>query len=560
MAAHPTVLLQVIGFAVVVVLSNCILRGHATTTTVDPSHDLSGGDDDEGLTFRIYDNAALHGSPIQSGVIPSAKISLQSNDNHRSSSIALSGELLGTINFPQGQPTYYHFDCHFSHTSTGWVWVDGHLVCDDGHVFHPYNDEYDNPLLIRTTNKSLPFRAHIATNRTTTTTTNAREAAVPSLQVRWRWSTNGNDVSPSQLLQVQSNPIVTNNNNNNNESSTTLYAPRLHPHLSSAEQQRDGMQRQLTGGDGGWGSWLVEDLQSLVKLPEGAVLTTRVCQRSTNSCLTRAIPDDNSARVGLHAHDRSYVGFHMAFQALNVSVQYTVDDTSRYPLQLLATPVSCSSSRRSNSGNTDCSNYELRISGRYAWFRLGSVRALESGVLAFTTPGLGAFQVTVVEQTSYLQVNSDSNVRAEKRRLSGRVEQNGDETVLRIPFGSSGSSIGLYTTKDHANSRQSNTNLYDEDVPTISSIQKLLEQKQQQELSRLQSTFGKDKAPVAQAIQAAVMWTLIYNPVENNAAFLPVSRAWSFAKRSGAANLDWAYVIFGTLDKALTEPVGVVLA
>lgn len=38
------------------------------------------------------------------------------------------------------------------------------------------------------------------------------------------------------------------------------------------------------------------------------------------------------------------------------------------------------------------------------------------------------------------------------------------------------------------------------------------------------------------------MWNLIYNPSENGAALLPVSRDWNFAPTP--ANDDWTYAVF----------------
>ena len=45
-------------------------------------------------------------------------------------------------------------------------------------------------------------------------------------------------------------------------------------------------------------------------------------------------------------------------------------------------------------------------------------------------------------------------------------------------------------------------------------MQSLLLDKRQQEIIRLKNTYGA-KADVAQAVQAAAMWTYIYTPAEN---------------------------------------------
>jgi hypothetical protein len=75
-------------------------------------------------------------------------------------------------------------------------------------------------------------------------------------------------------------------------------------------------------------------------------------------------------------------------------------------------------------------------------------------------------------------------------------------------------------------------------------VESNLQQRRRQEVARIRHKF-RNKAHVAEVIQNAVMWTMIYNPIENG-PFMPVSRSpnWDFGARVNIATLDWAYVIF----------------
>lgn len=65
----------------------------------------------------------------------------------------------------------YSFYCNFSRTTTAFVWIDGHMICQDNHAYVVAPDVMDNPLPIQGNDngrntKTLPFRAHIMYNGT----------------------------------------------------------------------------------------------------------------------------------------------------------------------------------------------------------------------------------------------------------------------------------------------------------------------------------------------------------------------------------------------------------
>ena len=194
-----------------------------------------------GLTYHLYENAALAGTPGVTGTTASAELSLsapKTNNGYNENTCYLSGELVGTATI--ATDGRYTFDCHFEGTSTGWVWIDGHLVCGDGHAYLP-RDEIDNPLPIRTARKQeYPFRAHITRNDTDACRTGA--VAAPSVKIYWKrealpdakekLSTNDN----FQLMTQE--PILEANTGRLMDSDVTFQ-----PQLSPSEEKREELQR-----------------------------------------------------------------------------------------------------------------------------------------------------------------------------------------------------------------------------------------------------------------------------------------------------------------------------
>lgn len=124
---------------------------------------------ENGLTLKVYDNMALFGQPISTEVVDAASIVLPGSQHNG----AWSAELLGTVDFPGGfaDGGLYEFNCNFFNTTLGFVWIDGHLVCQDGNAYTNGDDEIDNPLPINMfhdsllgSTDSLPFRAHVYYN------------------------------------------------------------------------------------------------------------------------------------------------------------------------------------------------------------------------------------------------------------------------------------------------------------------------------------------------------------------------------------------------------------
>lgn len=90
----------------------------------------------------------------------------------------------------------------------------------------------------------------------------------------------------------------------------------LHPTLPEYEAKIEELQRNVSKG---WGQWLVPDLLSYTKLPEGIVVGLQICGPQAadgpRRCVGSVIPDSQgTVKVDRHSTDRSYASFNITFE------------------------------------------------------------------------------------------------------------------------------------------------------------------------------------------------------------------------------------------------------
>ena len=111
-----------------------------------------------GVTLKVYKNLGLLGAPASTSVLTTPEF-------EHSASEPFSAEMVGTLDFP-ATGGVFRFDCNWTVATMGYVWVDGHMVCQDAHTYKPGAGTTDNPLPVNTFKRSkgivasLPFRAH----------------------------------------------------------------------------------------------------------------------------------------------------------------------------------------------------------------------------------------------------------------------------------------------------------------------------------------------------------------------------------------------------------------
>ena len=436
-----------------------------------------------GVTLNIYENLGLSGKPVSTSVLASPEF-------QHSASTPFSAEMVGTLDFP-ADGGVFRFDCNWTIATMGYVWVDGHMVCQDAHTYKPGAGTTDNPLPVNTFKRSkgivssLPFRAHYYFNGkgapappAPTSCTgvsseglfddhkhqcgfkqvggmqygNSREfaakacfnagykvAAATASAGQELWCGNTPTPPCPKLPKAKGVPCPGNKSETcgdawelevfkwddchtgappapapggamaglsiswakgatRDEANKAVAHPIpsavLAPSLPAEEAQRDQLQRSMTTG---WGAWMHASMLDIVKLPDNAVVTPKVCLAGSSTCMSSAVPDGAkprpgnkpgvATRVGLHSYDRSYVQFYVGPSpsvGANVSVEYSASGDGNGDIVALFTPISCPKNK--------CQGVELVLEGRYAWLTLGGLNSSTSA-LAFSPPGCAPFSL-----------------------------------------------------------------------------------------------------------------------------------------------------------------------
>ena len=158
------------------------------------------------LTITTFNNSAIS-LPSSSTFITNATSNFQIPNTN---SQTLSSIITGSITFPS--LASYTFQCKFAHTSMGFFWIDGHLLCQDGNVYNVTESSTDNPLPIRR-RTTFPFRVHMYKN------VSMQELMTFSVQ----WSDSNNP-----FTDIPSTAITSNMLNPNEQKRTTANSKTKH--------------------------------------------------------------------------------------------------------------------------------------------------------------------------------------------------------------------------------------------------------------------------------------------------------------------------------------------
>eukprot|EP01052_Picozoa_sp_SAG31_P000967 SAG31_NODE_30_length_32545_cov_9.378999_30_plen_802_part_00 len=282
---------------------------------------------------------------------------------------------------------------------------------------------------------------------------------------------------------------------------STLPERSLRPTMNNAEAARHSLHASLATG---WSTWVHNDILSLVSLPTGATLSTMLCRRSTDQCLTKSQIDSRQAldafnitpatRVGPRSFDSSYAQSYQSWETaggLNASVEWSATGASRNVLNGAITPVGCS------LPSIDCNDFVLVLRARYAWHRAGSIAVVNSTYLSFAPWGADTITISIDGGTA----QAVPPVLAKGCALCA---SNGTQTCLAFNLG--GGPI-LFS---------SGSIVVGSALPVLAKAKRALQSKH--------ASYG-NRALAAQAVEAAVSWNLKYSPTEVG-PFLPVSNAW----------------------------------
>lgn len=549
-----------------------------------------------GLTLSVWDNSAWAGTPVSTHVVSNfdVQVPLDSIPPHDT---AMTIELAGTLTFPaeaercfETDAGCFTFNCTFGASTYAFVWFDDHLVCQHGaYMTQPnsFDGSTGNPLRALT-KKAITVRARafvsladvdlaaqihadaqrellesntftlgpepafaLGCNGSWSNDTDSmggdykevknvvtREACCAlcvadarCAGVVWNGPTgpyhdNGCNMktnlahtkartgqflcrvrpdSPSPAPGPPPGPRPTHLNLSVHWSmgfKSTDFVPvdtaLLSPFLEAPEIERVALQNKIMDG---WGAW-ANSVLDVVLLPEAARLTVGICQISTGKCITSTRPSDtDTMRVAEHAYDKSYVRSFVTFQGANISVEYAsgVPSSDSSELEIALTPLNCDAPF--NGSTIDCEDFAAVFAGDFAWSRVGTVKIDRGNGIAYQAAGLRSV-------TLY----------ATSERLSNHP--------YAITLGKSGGGIS---------SKQGTSPKWSVIQANMAAAQKTTQAKHEK---------YSDLAEVASAVQSAVMWCLLYVPVELG-PFAPVSRSWAFLTPKRIAKGDeWIYVIF----------------
>ena len=439
-----------------------------------------------GLRLEVYNNTALAGVPFDTRVSSNASFTVQATT-------PFSAALTGTLTADAG--CKYAFDCDFGRASLGFLHVDDHLVCQFGANFRGNVTHVDNPFPARSRSQ-LAVRLSVISNETS--------GAARDVVIRVNATASCDDRAPSR---AGGNPVT------------------FSPVLPALELRRERMQQTMREG---WGLWYDMSFLTHVLLPEGAALTVALCEvapashapTSTPRCITQARtdwpPDDagpdgtnTSVRLGMHAYDRSYGDMHVAgLGGCNVSIAFGGGDH----LLLALTVV---------DGST-CDRHAIVFAGSSVWSRAVEWRAatptgghlgelVEGDVsLVFAAHGL---------RTDTLHVSAASDVPAAALPANLASQSHVAVSLARTPHVALSSGMPLR---------------YDEVVLRLGGAR---------EAERARYAPYGDFAELKQLVQAAVMWNVIYTPLERG-PIAPVIRGNPWSLNQHPVSDDWVYILF----------------
>ena len=358
-----------------------------------------------GLTLKIYKNLGLFGTPTATSIISAPEFEHDGSE-------PFSAEMVGTLQFP-ADGGVFRFDCNWTDATMGYVWVDGHMVCQDAYTYRPGVGNTDNPLPVNTFKRtkgivhSLPFRAHFYYNGhgapgssqgAPLTCTGLKSVGLfddshhqcgftqvggMNMHNDWEMAAStcdqnqykvagataslgqelwcGNTATPpcpklasghkgvpcpgnknetcgdAWVLEViqfdECHAAVpapsggtgkvglkiswakgTTRDDANHAAAQPITSDKLTSALPDEEAQRDELQRSMTTG---WGPWMHSNMLAMVKLPDNAVVTPKICSTGGKNCISSAVPDGAqphpgdrlgvATRVGLHAYGKCSV-------------------------------------------------------------------------------------------------------------------------------------------------------------------------------------------------------------------------------------------------------------
>jgi hypothetical protein len=382
----------------------------------------------------------------------------------------------------------YRFNCSFAN-GVGLAWVDGHVLCTHGMPL--YGRDVGPGALPLVGGQRYAVRMHFLKN-----TTAEADAGAELL-----WSAAPPAAGAAAASPSPPPPFV------------PVPTAQLSPDAPSASAQRmQDMQLDQFERSAGWGSWYPHNLLAVSRLPDGAQVVFGLCQLSTGACQLESVASSFDLRLGPHATDGSYAQLWTWWGGaewdggVNVSVTWGTAAPPPAPpprgaaaladLRLTVGGASC--------GN--CSNYALVLLPQFSpvWGRTGAV-SVDAAAATLTIDPDGALPPTVL--------------RASGPALGAGVAVNVSAPHLSFALRPGAPPVVLSSVRAEA------------PAATVA----VLRAAEAAERARYTAYGSAALAELKEAVQASVMWLLVYVPYATGLV-LTLSRG---SMGGGNSQCDW---------------------
>ena len=484
----------------------------------------------DALMLKVYNGSGLGGALLHSGPINAAAAG--GTNFSLAGDLPSSAEVTGTLTVQPGQQI--RAICDFGGAAFAALHLDDHLVCVQGSnngtgCTDDINcDGVDNPFPVLTRTK-LPYRLYVESNPDFNNY-GAKDQDMKQSTFSFYGTSNDTAKNGKRGSIITSGGYATEPVSVSVQVTTDVgYPPAASPVLSDTEQRRRALQQSLLQG---WGQYMPMSYLDHVLLPQGARVRIAICQNSSSSsssssssqqplCLTEARIDwpdksglTSTLRPGLHAYDRSISEMHVLVgKSCNVSM-WAGGGTQ---LLLLFKVVS----------GSDCSGYTLVPQALTTWYRANALSSTASSLI-FTSHGAGTTVAHATRASDY-QHNYNNNY-----NYTHDGDNNNNNNYYRFAstphlaydLGAENFTLGL-------NSGEKALSLADINARLLAAYRA--------EHARY-AKYGAS-AGVKMAVQAAVMWQTIHNPMEQG-PYAPVIRGNPWGLDKHTATHDWVSVMF----------------
>jgi len=412
-----------------------------------------------GVRLAVYNNTALVGEPASTQFLSSLSNLALPSD------APFSAEVWGSLTVSPG--SLYRISCDFGSATLGYLLLDDHVICQTG-VNEP-------PLLGEDELRGLS-RRELALHLVLLN-------ALPPPAAPW---------SPTAPMRVSISM----------QAQGGAAPPVLWRGLSPEERRRGTLQDSLLRG---WGLFHSQSFVTHVLLPAGAALTVGLCETKLQQCELHARKDcypsatacehppanpRSQLRLGRHAYDRSYGQLHLRFHGCNVSFTFGGGDDLSLLARRVGDPAACARHVLVAVGEEGLWHRRVDVSAGRDSLRLAPLNLPASTVYA-TRPSSAAASASL------------------PRHVSKRPH-------LAYPLGP-----GRTGAASSPESRHAVVGFSSGGRRTVAQLASELDAREAAEVAR-DAAYGAE-AELREAVQAAVMWNVVYVPLEQG-PFTPVIR------------------------------------